>query len=82
MKRIRLKMQRRDYIESRKYDWSELNELIGKRELIEIECQSSEEARAASITLHHTGAARDGIFTVRQSGSTITVDATGGARDA
>lgn len=80
MKRIKLKRREWYHIESRKYDWGELNGLIDRRELVEIECPTQEEARSVSINMRKTDAARAGVYTVRQSGNVVTVDATGGER--
>lgn len=81
MKRIKLKRREWHHIESRKYDWDELDDLIARGELVEVECPTHDEARSVSINLRKTDAARDGVYTVRQSGNVVTVDATGGARD-
>ena len=81
MQRIKLKRDEPRYIQSRKYDWRELDELIGQRELVEIECGTPEEARKASFTLLHAQPCRDGVFTVRKSGSVVIVDARGGDGD-
>lgn len=80
MQRIKLKRCGYHYIESRKYDWGELDDLIARGELVEVECPMPEEARAVSFTLRKTDAARAGVYTVRQSGNVVTVDATGGER--
>lgn len=77
MKRIKLKRDEPRFIQSRKYDWRELDELIGQRELVEIECGTPEEARSVSFILRKTDAARSGVYTVRQSGVVVTVDARG-----
>lgn len=79
MQRIKLKRRGWRYIESRKYDWRELDDLVAHGELVEVECPSSEEARSVSINLRKTDAAREGVYTVRQSGNVVTIDATGGA---
>lgn len=81
MQRIKLKRRGYHYIESRKYDWGELDDLIARGELVEVECPTPEEARSVSINLRKTDAARSGVYTVRQAGNIVTVNATGGARD-
>lgn len=77
MQRIKLKRREWHNIESRKYDWDELDGLIDRRELVEVECPTTEEARSVSINLRKTDAARSGVYTVRQSGNVVTVDARG-----
>lgn len=79
MKNIKLKRDEPRFIQSRKYDWRELDGLIARGELVEIECPTPEEARSVSINLRKTDAARAGVYTVRQSGNVVTVDATRGA---
>lgn len=81
MQRIKLKRRGYHYIESRKYDWGELDELIARGELIEVECPTPEEARGAYLTLRKSKASADGAFTVTKDGCRLIVDATGGDRD-
>ena len=81
MKRIKLKRRGYHYIESRKYDWGELDDLIARGELVEVECPTPKEARVAYITLYKSKARADGAFTVTKDGCRLIVDATGGARD-
>lgn len=76
MKNIKLKRDEPRFIQSRKYDWRELDGLIARGELVEIECPTPEEARSVSINLRKTDAARAGVYTVLQSGNAVTVDAT------
>lgn len=81
MKRIKLKRREWRHIESRKYDWDELDGLIDRRELVEVECPTPEEARSVSINLRKTDAALSGVYIVRQSGNVVIVDARGGEGD-
>lgn len=77
MKRIKLKSMHWRFIQSRRYDWRELDELIGRRELVEIECPSCEDVPDAVNSLRNSKPGRDGVYKVSQSGNIITVDARG-----
>lgn len=81
MQRIKLKRRGYHYIESRKYDWTELDDLIDRREPVEVECPNEKEARGAYLTLRKSKASADGAFTVTKDGCRLIVDATGGSSD-